>query len=96
MKPTIRAMEDISADPQVGLEAAFVRVPELAEDPETQLAILEATVDSWVSDYAAEHGLGAVDREAWRSGLEIMRSLPDSTVDDELTVDDLVTDALGS
>ena len=93
---TIRAMEEISADPQVGLEAAFERVPELAEDPETQLAILEATVDSWVSDYATEHGLGAVDRDVWESGLKIMRSLPDSTVNEELAVDDLVTDALGS
>jgi len=93
---TIRAMEEISADPQEGLEAAFVRVPELANDPETQLAILEATIDSWMGDHAAEHGLGAVDRDSWVSGLEIMRSLPDSTVSDELTVDDLVTDALSS
>ncbi len=92
---TIRAMEEIMADPQVGLEATFVRVPELAADPETQLAILEATIDSWLGDYAAEHGLGAVDRGAWESGLEIMRSLPDSTVSGELVVDDLVTDALG-
>ena len=94
-KATIRAMEEITVDPQVGLEATFVRVPELAEDPETQLAILEATIDSWVGDYAAEHGLGAVDRDAWESGLEIMRSLPDATISEELGVDDLVTDALG-
>jgi NitT/TauT family transport system substrate-binding protein len=93
---TIRAMEEISADPQVGLEATFTRVPELAGDPETQLAILEATIESWRSDYATEHGLGAVDPAAWESGLAIMRSLPDSTVGDELTVDDLVTDALRS
>jgi NitT/TauT family transport system substrate-binding protein len=93
---TIRAMEEISADPEVGLEAAFARVPELAEDPETQLAILEATIDSWMGAHAAEHGLGAVDRDSWESGLEIMRSLPGSTVSDEITVDDLVTDALGS
>ena len=93
---TIRAMEEITADPQVGLEAAFARVPELASDPETQLAILEATIDSWMGDHAAVHGLGAVDRTAWESGLEIMRSLPDSTVSDALTVDDLVTDALDS
>jgi NitT/TauT family transport system substrate-binding protein len=93
---TIRAMEEIAADPQVGLEATFVRVPELAEDPATQLAILEATIDSWQSDHAVEHGLGAVDRSSWESGLEIMRSLPGSTISDELTVDDLVTDALGS
>ena len=91
---TVRAMEEIAVDPRVGLEAAFVRVPELAEDPDTQLAILEATIDSWMGDYAAEYGMGAVDRGSWESGLEIMRSLPDSTVSDELTVDDLVTDAL--
>ena len=91
---TVRAMEDIMADPQLGLEATFARVPELAADPETQLAILEATIDAWTSDYTAEHGLGSVDRAAWESGLEIMSSLPDSVVSDELTVDDLVTDAL--
>ncbi len=93
---TIRAMEEITDDPQSGLRAVFARVPELAEDPETQLAILEATIESWTGDYAAEHGLGAVDPAAWESGLEIMRSLPDSTVSDELTVDDLLTDALDS
>ena len=82
--------------PQVGLEAAFIRVPELAEDPETQLAILEATIDSWMGDHAAEHGLGSLDRGSWESGLEIMRSLPESTVSDEISVDDLVTDALSS
>ena len=91
---TVRAMEDISADPQLGLGATFERVPELASDPETQLAILEATIDSWISEYATEHGIGSVDRSAWESGLEIMRSLPDSVVRDSLTVDDLVTDAL--
>lgn len=93
---TIRAMEEITTDPRVGLEAAFARVPELAEDPATQLAILEATVDSWMGDHAAEHGLGAVDRSSWESGLEILRSLPGSIVSDALTVDDLVTDALGA
>ena len=92
---TIRAMEEISADPQAGLDAAFTRVPELAADPETQLAILEATIDSWTPDRTAGQGLGTVDLAAWQSGLEIMRSLPDSNVSDELTVDDLVTDALG-
>ena len=47
-------------------------------------------------DYAAEYGLGAVDPASWESGLEIMRSLPDSTVSEDLTIDDLVTDALGT
>lgn len=91
---TLRAMEDIAADPQLGLEATFQRVPELASDPETQLAILEATIDSWMGDYASGHGIGAVDRSAWESGLSIMRALPDSVVSASLTVDDLVTDEL--
>jgi NitT/TauT family transport system substrate-binding protein len=91
---TLRAMEDIAADPQLGLEATFQRVPALASDPETQLAILEATVDSWMGDYAAEHGIGAIDRSAWESGLSIMRALPDSVVSASLTVDDLITDEL--
>ena len=91
---TIRAMEDITDDPQLGLEATFARVPELAGEPETQLAILEATVASWSSDFTAEHGLGSVDREAWQSGLDIMTTLPDSVVSEGLAVEDLVTDAL--
>lgn len=91
---TVRAMDEISADPQLGLAATFERVPELAGDPETQLAILQATIASWAGPNAGEHGLGSVDRSAWESGLAIMRGLPDSVIRDDLTVDDLVTDAL--
>jgi NitT/TauT family transport system substrate-binding protein len=91
---TLRAMEEIAADPERGLEATFQRVPELAENPETQRAILEATVEMWQSEYAMEHGLGAVDRDAWQSALDIMSAMPDSVVAKPLTVDQLVTDAL--
>jgi NitT/TauT family transport system substrate-binding protein len=91
---TVRAMADITADPRLGLDATFARVPELAGDPETQMAVLEATIDAWASEYTARHGLGSVDREAWRSGIDIMSSLPDSVVLPALAVEDLVTDAL--
>ena len=91
---TVRAMEAIAADPQLGLEATFQRVPELASDPETQLAVLEATIEAWLSDHALEQGIGAIDRSVWQSGLDIMSSLPDSVVAESLTVDDLVTDEL--
>lgn len=91
---TVRAMEDIVVDPQLGLAATFARVPELATDPVTQLAILEATIGVWTSNYTAEHGFGSVDRVAWQSGIDIMSSLPDSVVARPLTVDELVTDAL--
>lgn len=59
---TLRAMRDIAADPQLGLEATLERVPELASDPERQLAILEATIDAWTTDDAAEQGFGSIDR----------------------------------
>lgn len=91
---TVQAMEAIVADPQLGLDATFARVPELAGKPETQLAILEATIGAWGSDYTAEHGFGSVDRGAWQSGIDIMASLPDSVVAGTVTVDDLVTDEL--
>lgn len=91
---TLRAMEDIAADPQRGLDATFARVPELAADPETQLAILEATVDAWQSDYTIVHGLGSINRETWASAVDIMTALPDSVVTTPPLVDDLVTDEL--
>lgn len=91
---TLRAMQDIVADPQRGLDATFARVPELATDPETQRAVLEATIGAWTSDHTAEYGLGTIDREAWRSGIAIMSALPDPIVAAPVSVDELVTDAL--
>jgi ABC-type nitrate/sulfonate/bicarbonate transport system substrate-binding protein len=91
---TLQAMDEIVADPQRGLDATFARVPELAGDPMTQLAILEATIGAWTSDYTEANGLGAVDRDAWESGIAMMSALPDSVVAATLTVDDVITDAL--
>ncbi len=91
---TIKAMNDIAADPQIGLEATFARVPELASDPERQLAILEATIDAWTSAYTAEHGFGSIDRATWQSAVDIMSALPESIVAAPVTVDQLVTDEL--
>lgn len=91
---TIRAMEEIAADPQKGLEATFARVPELGSNAEVQLAILEATIRSWQSEHARANGIGSIDRDAWQSALDIMASLPDTVVASPLIVDDLVTEEL--
>jgi NitT/TauT family transport system substrate-binding protein len=91
---TLRAMEDIAADPQAGLDATFARVPELAGDPERQRAILEATIDAWTGGDAAGISLGSVDRRTWQSAVDIMSSLPQSVVAAPVTVDQLVTDDL--
>ncbi len=91
---TVRAMESIMADPQLGLDATFARVPELAGDPETQRAILEATISTWTSDHTAANGLGSVDRDAWQSGIDIMAALPGSVIASTLSVEDVITDEL--
>ena len=91
---TLRAMEEIRADPQRGLDATFERVPELASDPEGQRAILDATVLAWQGGDGPDRRFGAIDHDVWRSALEIMAALPGSVVDPSLGVDDLVTEAL--
>lgn len=44
---TLRAMEEIAADPQAGLDATFAAVPDLAADPDLQRQILDATILTW-------------------------------------------------
>ncbi|HEU0234820.1 MAG TPA: ABC transporter substrate-binding protein [Candidatus Limnocylindrales bacterium] len=88
---TLRAMRDIEADPERGLEAAIAAVPELAEQREAQLAILEATIDVWSGRVTAERGLGAIDRDGWQASVTFMADL--GLVPNAVTVDALVTDA---
>lgn len=88
---TVRAMDEISADPDKGLDAALKRVPELASDREGQRAILMATIDAWAVRGGAARG--AIDRPGWSASLEFMRTLP-GVVEGPLTVDQLVTEEL--
>ncbi len=81
-------MEAIIADPEVGLEAAIVAVPELASDREGQLAVLQATIDSWTGPVQVADGLGAIDRAGWTASIEYLTTL--GLVPNPVTVDDLV------
>jgi NitT/TauT family transport system substrate-binding protein len=83
---TRKAMEEIIADPEVGLEAAIVRVPELASDRDAQLAVLEATIGTWQNDFTAANGIGAVDPAVWERSIAFMSGLPDSPVAKPVTV----------
>lgn len=88
---TLRAMREIEADPERGLEAAIAAVPELAEQREAQLAILEATIGVWAGRATGERGLGAIDRDGWQQSITFMTDL--GLVPNAVTVDALVTDA---
>jgi NitT/TauT family transport system substrate-binding protein len=89
---TLRAMEEIIADRDVGLDAAIARVPELRQDRETQRAILDATVETWQSPFTDANGLGAIDRGAWEQSVAFMSGLPDTVVARPVTVDELVSE----
>ena len=88
---TLRAMQEIKANPQRGLDATFAQVPDLATDPTTQRAILDATIQIWSSPYTDAHGLGAIDTFAWTASVNFMRTLPDHSVPNPVTVDQLVS-----
>ena len=92
---TLRAMKDVAANPQKGLDAAVAVVPDLGKEPTTQLAILKATIETWSSDYTKAHGAGAIDRAAWTKSVTFIAGLPDSPISSAPpTVDRLVDETL--
>lgn len=85
---TLRAMAAIAADPEIGLEAAIAAVPELASAREAQLAVLEATIDTWTGPVQEAGGLGAIDRAGWTATIEYLTTL--GLVPNPVTADDLL------
>jgi len=88
---TLRAMDEITADPQKGLDATFAQVPTLAADPSLQRDILAATIATWKN---ARTGApyGTIDRAGWQQSLDFMTTL--GLVPNKVTVDQLVDDSL--
>jgi putative riboflavin transport system substrate-binding protein len=89
---TLRAMEEISQDHDVGVDAAIAAVPELAATRETQDHILDATVDVWRGPVQQERGLGAIEPSDWEASVQYMTEL--GLVPDPVTVDDLIDTGL--
>ena len=89
---TLRAMEDIKADPEKGLEAAITAVPDLAASRDTQAAILGATIDVWSGPVQEAKGLGAIEPNDWEQSVAFMTDL--GLVPNPVTVDDLIDTGL--
>jgi hypothetical protein len=81
-------MTAIAADPERGLDAAIEAVPELGTARDAQLAVLNATIDSWSGPVQAAGGLGAIDEDGWTASIEYLTTL--GLVPNPVTVDDLV------
>jgi NitT/TauT family transport system substrate-binding protein len=91
---TLRAMDEIRASPELGLDDTFAVVPDLAANRDQQRAILLATIEMWDSPYTAQNGDAAIDQAAWRESLDFMRTLSDANIPSDLTADKLVTEEL--
>ena len=89
---TLRAMEEIKADPEKGLEAAITAVPDLAASRDTQAAILDATIDVWTGPAQEAKGLGAIEPGDWEKSVAFMTEL--GLVPNTVTVDDLIDTGL--
>jgi putative riboflavin transport system substrate-binding protein len=87
---TLRAMREIAADPDKGLDAAIAAVPELGQNRATQLAILEATIEMWQSELTENEGLGAIDRDGWTESIAFLNEL--GLVAKPVTIDELIDD----
>jgi len=91
---TLRAMDEIAANPQLGVDDTITAVPDLGSDRAGQLAVLQATIEMWSSPYTQANGTGSIDPDAWSRSLEFMRGLADSNIPADLTVGDLITQEL--
>ena len=89
---TLRAMEEIADNPEVGLDAAIAEVPELGNDRDTQRAILDATIETWTGPLQAERGFGAVDRDGWQASIDYLDDL--GLVPNPITIEDVLRDDL--
>jgi NitT/TauT family transport system substrate-binding protein len=85
---TLRAMDDITKDPEKGLEAALTAVPDLAASRDTQAAILDATIEVWRGPIQEARGLGAIEPGDWEKSVTFMTEL--GLVPNPVTVEDLV------
>ena len=91
---TLRAMEDIQADPQKGLDAAIKVVPEIASQKAAQLAVLQATIDMWHDPLTDSGGLGTIDTDGWTKSIAFMTALPGGLVPNPVTTDQIVDQSL--
>lgn len=85
---TLRAMDEITKDPEKGLEAALTAVPDLAANRDAQAAILDATIQVWRGPNQDARGLGAIEPGDWEKSVSFMTEL--GLVPNPVTVEDLV------
>jgi NitT/TauT family transport system substrate-binding protein len=80
------AQQAIVDDPEAGLRAAVEAVPTIAEDEQTALAVLEATIPIWLG--AETTVTGAIDAATWCPGWQTMADL--GFIDGSVPLEDMI------
>jgi NitT/TauT family transport system substrate-binding protein len=89
---TLRAMDEIKANPEKGLDAALKQVPDLAAKRDLQAAILDATIAVWSGPAQEKGGLGAIEPDDWQKSVDYLKTL--DLVPNPVSVDDLIDSSL--
>ena len=89
----VAAQEQIAADPERGVDAAIAEVPAIADDRDTALAVLEATIEAWGTPITGE-----VVVDVWQTGYDTLQRLAfiDGSVPVGEMYDDTVMTGAGS
>jgi len=90
-RATLKAMDEIAADPSKGLQASYLVVPDLARDTALQAQILDATIATWKNTRTSAP-YGAIDPAGWKASAEFMTSL--GLVPNPVTITQLVDTSL--
>lgn len=87
---TFTAMAQIAGAPQIGVDAAAVTVPAIAEDKATALAVLTATVELWSVPGGGVSPL--IDTERWRVAYGTMKRL--GFIDGSVPLDEMIVEEI--
>lgn len=93
VRATLKAMNEIAANPSAGLDAAITAVPELAQQRDAQTAVLAATIAAWSPTGAAAGTplTGAIDTAGWQKSIDYLTTL--KLVAKPVTTDDVTSTA---
>ncbi len=87
---TFTAMGQIAGAPQIGVDAAVVTVPAIADDTATALAVLTATVDLWSIPGGGVSPV--IDTDRWAAAYQTMQRL--GFIDGSVPLDEMIVEQI--
>jgi NitT/TauT family transport system substrate-binding protein len=74
LRATRRGLELTLGDPERAVTASKEFIPDLSDDTEAELEVLNATLPLYSSPYSRTNGLGAINPQKWQAFIDLLRS----------------------